>query len=176
VGRDELRDEWLGRAWVAVAIGLAVTLVRVLAGLAGGLTRPLWFAGLDLAVTVPTLGLGLPLLAQSLRARRAQAVGRRLGGPGWECHAAGAAFGLANRWVPGVLVATTGGTTWHPLTTMPGARPMPLGGAATRRRSGPSTWAELEVTGREGTVALRVRPAALLDVAASLGLERQPRS
>lgn len=172
MGRHEW-DEWLGRAWLAGAIGLAVTLVRAAAASAGDVPRPLWFAALDLAVTIPTLGLGLPLLAQSLRARRAQAVGRRLGGLGWECHAAGAAFGLANRWVPGVLVATSRGTSWHPLTTLPGARPLRLGGASpSRRRTGPSTWAELDVPGRPGPLVLRVRPGSLLEVSASLARGR----
>ncbi|MPY91623.1 MAG: hypothetical protein GEV08_00760 [Acidimicrobiia bacterium] len=167
--RDELRDEWLGRAWLAVAIGLAVTVVRALAGAAGDVSRPLWFAALDLAVTVPTLGLGLPVLAQSLQSRRARGLAQRLGGRGWECHAAGQVFGLANRWVPGVLVATSQGTAWYPLRAMPGVRPLRLGpGAPARRTVGPSTWAELDVAGDDRRLPLRVRPAALLEVTASL--------
>ena len=53
---------------------------------------------------------------------------------------------------------------------MPGARPLGVRpGATTRRRTGPSTWAELDVAGGEGPVVLRVRPASLLEVSASLG-------
>jgi len=169
MGRDELRAEWLGRALVATAIGVALTVVRVLAGAAAGVPRPPWFAALDLVVTIPTLGLGLPLLTEALAARRARRLGTRWGGRGWECQLPGAAFGLANRWVPGVLVATPQGTAWHPLRALPGVRPLPLGpGAPARRATATSAWAVLDVPDQRGGVSVRVRPAALLEVSAAL--------
>ncbi len=170
--RSDERDEWLGRLWLALVIGLAVTALRLAAAAAGGVPRPLWFAALDLAVTVPTLGLGLPLLAQAIQTRRAQAAARRLGGRGWECQASGAAFGLANPWVPGVLVAGAQGTEWHPLRQMPGVSPLAVHGGASRGPLSASTWTELTATGARGPLALRVRPAAVLEVTASIAARR----